>query len=222
MGPKLSNMLIPPNNEQNEPTQGDIGEIRNESTQAQCNEFEEIYSSANEELYPGCDFITPLDFMESFRILRSKHLQFSLGCGTETDEGLTKSFTFTTKLALKGTSLKLKAKEDIKYKSDLLVLYGTWVQSAKLESGWKVHMGLYFTKLPREASSFSSISISESSSSSPSESEEIDSTQTEAVLRHMGAKCKAGKWLESAHGSLLDKASKRSFILFFYKYLVTM
>nr|GEU90529.1 hypothetical protein [Tanacetum cinerariifolium] len=43
---------IPPNNEQNEPTQGDIGETSNEPTQAIRNEFEELYASANEELYP--------------------------------------------------------------------------------------------------------------------------------------------------------------------------
>ncbi|GJZ22490.1 hypothetical protein Tco_0559529 [Tanacetum coccineum] len=46
---------IPPNNEQNEPTQGDIGETSNKPTQAIHNEFEELYASANEELYPGCD-----------------------------------------------------------------------------------------------------------------------------------------------------------------------
>ncbi|GJZ72974.1 hypothetical protein Tco_0637120 [Tanacetum coccineum] len=44
---------IPPNNEQNEPTKGDIGETSNEPTQAICNEFEELYASANEELYLG-------------------------------------------------------------------------------------------------------------------------------------------------------------------------
>ncbi|GJT02449.1 hypothetical protein Tco_0823618 [Tanacetum coccineum] len=45
---------IPLNNEQNEPTQGDIGETSNDPTQAKRNEFEELYASANEELYPGC------------------------------------------------------------------------------------------------------------------------------------------------------------------------
>ncbi|GJU97830.1 hypothetical protein Tco_1327101 [Tanacetum coccineum] len=44
---------IPPNNEQNEPTQGDIGETSNEPTQAKRNEFEELYASANKELYLG-------------------------------------------------------------------------------------------------------------------------------------------------------------------------
>ncbi|GKF95244.1 hypothetical protein Tco_0287979, partial [Tanacetum coccineum] len=48
---------IPPNNEHNEPTQGDIGETSNEPTQATRNEFEELYSSANEALYPGCDHV---------------------------------------------------------------------------------------------------------------------------------------------------------------------
>ncbi|GKC10397.1 hypothetical protein Tco_1007179, partial [Tanacetum coccineum] len=33
---------IPSNNEQNEPTQGDIGETSNEPTQAKRNEFEEL------------------------------------------------------------------------------------------------------------------------------------------------------------------------------------
>ncbi|GJX30536.1 gag-pol polyprotein [Tanacetum coccineum] len=54
---------ILPNNEHNEPTQGDIGETSNESTQATRNEFEELYASVNEELYPGCDYVTRLDFM---------------------------------------------------------------------------------------------------------------------------------------------------------------
>ncbi|GJY62569.1 hypothetical protein Tco_0463226 [Tanacetum coccineum] len=49
---------IPMNNEQNKPTQGDIGET--------SNEFEELYASANEELYPGCDYVTRLDFMAKF------------------------------------------------------------------------------------------------------------------------------------------------------------
>nr|GFA29891.1 hypothetical protein [Tanacetum cinerariifolium] len=51
------------NNEQNEPTEGDIGKTSNDPTQAKRNEFEELYSSANEELYPGCDYVTRLDFM---------------------------------------------------------------------------------------------------------------------------------------------------------------
>nr|GEZ93946.1 hypothetical protein [Tanacetum cinerariifolium] len=54
---------IPLNNEHNEPTQGDIGETSNKPTQATRNEFEELYASANEELYPGCDYVTRLDFM---------------------------------------------------------------------------------------------------------------------------------------------------------------
>ncbi|GJR94126.1 reverse transcriptase domain-containing protein [Tanacetum coccineum] len=41
---------IPPNNEQNESTQGDIGKTSNEPTQAIRNEFKELYASANEEL----------------------------------------------------------------------------------------------------------------------------------------------------------------------------
>ncbi|GJR38289.1 hypothetical protein Tco_1213973 [Tanacetum coccineum] len=45
---------IPLNNEHSEPTQGDIGETSNEPTQATRHEFEELYASANEELYPGC------------------------------------------------------------------------------------------------------------------------------------------------------------------------
>ncbi|GJW99615.1 hypothetical protein Tco_0183529 [Tanacetum coccineum] len=57
---------IPLNNEQNEPTQGDIGETSNEPPQAKRNEFEELYASANEELYPGCNYVTRLDFMSKF------------------------------------------------------------------------------------------------------------------------------------------------------------
>ncbi|GJS91609.1 reverse transcriptase domain-containing protein [Tanacetum coccineum] len=45
---------IPPNNEQNEPSQGDISEISNEPTQAKRNKFEQLYASANEDLYPDC------------------------------------------------------------------------------------------------------------------------------------------------------------------------
>nr|GEX90514.1 hypothetical protein [Tanacetum cinerariifolium] len=44
---------IPLNNEQNEPTQGDISKTSNKPTQAICNKFEESYVSANEERYPG-------------------------------------------------------------------------------------------------------------------------------------------------------------------------
>nr|GEY65220.1 hypothetical protein [Tanacetum cinerariifolium] len=51
---------IPLNNEQNEPTQA----IRNE--------FEELYVSANEELYLGCDYVTRLDFMAKFTYFKVK------------------------------------------------------------------------------------------------------------------------------------------------------
>nr|GEZ87049.1 hypothetical protein [Tanacetum cinerariifolium] len=63
---------IPPNNKQNVPTQGDIGEISNEPTQAKRNEFEELYASAKEELYPGCNFVTRLDFMAKFTYFKVK------------------------------------------------------------------------------------------------------------------------------------------------------
>ncbi|GJU14449.1 retrotransposon gag domain, retroviral aspartyl protease [Tanacetum coccineum] len=63
---------IPLNNEQNEPTQGDIGETSNDPTQAKRNEFEELYASANEELYPGCDYVTQLDFMAKFTYFKVK------------------------------------------------------------------------------------------------------------------------------------------------------
>ncbi|GKC22362.1 hypothetical protein Tco_1024512 [Tanacetum coccineum] len=63
---------IPPNNEHNEPTQGDIGETSNEPTQATRNEFEELYASTNEELYPGCDYVTRLDFMAKFTYFKAK------------------------------------------------------------------------------------------------------------------------------------------------------
>nr|GEW71627.1 hypothetical protein [Tanacetum cinerariifolium] len=57
---------IPPNNKHNEPTQGDIDETSNEPTQATRNEFKELYASANEELYPGYDYVTRLDFRAKF------------------------------------------------------------------------------------------------------------------------------------------------------------
>nr|GFA54371.1 hypothetical protein [Tanacetum cinerariifolium] len=63
---------IPLNNEQNEPTQGDIGETSNDPTQAKRNEFKELYASANEELYPGCDYVTRLDFMAKFTYFKAK------------------------------------------------------------------------------------------------------------------------------------------------------
>nr|GFA44042.1 hypothetical protein [Tanacetum cinerariifolium] len=63
---------IPPNNEHNEPTQGDIGETSNEPTQDTRNEFEELYASANEKLYPGCDYVTRLDFMAKFTYFKVK------------------------------------------------------------------------------------------------------------------------------------------------------
>ncbi|GJY16983.1 hypothetical protein Tco_0387405 [Tanacetum coccineum] len=63
---------ISPNNEQNEPTQEDIGETSNEPTQAKHNEFEELYVSANEELYPSCDYVTRLDFMAKFTYFKVK------------------------------------------------------------------------------------------------------------------------------------------------------
>nr|GEY32096.1 hypothetical protein [Tanacetum cinerariifolium] len=62
----------PPNNEHNEPTQGDIGETSNELTQDTRNEFEKLYASANEELYPGCDNVTRLDFMAKFTYFKVK------------------------------------------------------------------------------------------------------------------------------------------------------
>ncbi|GJY58129.1 hypothetical protein Tco_0458021 [Tanacetum coccineum] len=63
---------IPPKNEHNEPTQGDIGETSNEPTQATRNEFEELYASANKELYPGCEYVTRLDFMAKFTYFKAK------------------------------------------------------------------------------------------------------------------------------------------------------
>nr|GEV74004.1 hypothetical protein [Tanacetum cinerariifolium] len=42
---------IPLNNKQNEPTQGDISETSNDLTQAKHNKFEELYASANKELW---------------------------------------------------------------------------------------------------------------------------------------------------------------------------
>nr|GEY07728.1 hypothetical protein [Tanacetum cinerariifolium] len=63
---------IPLNNEHNEPTEGDIYETSNEPNQATRNEFEKLYASANEELYPGCDYVTRLDFMAKFTYFKVK------------------------------------------------------------------------------------------------------------------------------------------------------
>ena len=65
---------IPLNNEQNEPTPTNIGETSNEPTQATTppvrNEFEELLASSNQPLYPGCDFMTTMDFMSKFTHLK--------------------------------------------------------------------------------------------------------------------------------------------------------
>ncbi|GJS28378.1 putative reverse transcriptase domain, ribonuclease H-like domain, aspartic peptidase domain protein [Tanacetum coccineum] len=63
---------IPLNNEQNTPTRGDIGETSNDLTQDKCNKFAELYASANKELYPGCDYVTRLDFMAKFTYFKVK------------------------------------------------------------------------------------------------------------------------------------------------------
>nr|GEW90472.1 hypothetical protein [Tanacetum cinerariifolium] len=63
---------IPLNNKQNEPTQGDFGKTSNDPTQTKRNEFEELYASANEELYPSCDYVTRLDFMAKFTYFKAK------------------------------------------------------------------------------------------------------------------------------------------------------
>nr|GEV72858.1 hypothetical protein [Tanacetum cinerariifolium] len=63
---------IPLNNEHNKPTQRDIGETSNEPTQATCNEFEELYASVNEELYPDCNYVTRLDFIAKFTYFKVK------------------------------------------------------------------------------------------------------------------------------------------------------
>nr|GEW42049.1 hypothetical protein [Tanacetum cinerariifolium] len=71
---------IPPNNEHNEPTQEDIGETSNEPTQDTRNEFEELYASANEELYPSCDYVTRLDFMAKFIYFKVKGYESIHAC----------------------------------------------------------------------------------------------------------------------------------------------
>ncbi|GJZ04489.1 hypothetical protein Tco_0537764 [Tanacetum coccineum] len=63
---------ITPNNEQNEPTQGDIYETSNKTTQVKRNRFEELYASANEELYQGCDSVTRFDFKAKFTHFKVK------------------------------------------------------------------------------------------------------------------------------------------------------
>ncbi|GJV01090.1 hypothetical protein Tco_1334659 [Tanacetum coccineum] len=69
---------IPPNNEHNEPTQGDIGETSNEPNQATRNEFEKLYDNANEELHPRCDYVTRLDFMAKFTYFKVKGQKFNM------------------------------------------------------------------------------------------------------------------------------------------------
>ncbi|GKD90585.1 RNA-directed DNA polymerase, eukaryota, partial [Tanacetum coccineum] len=64
-------MLNPSNNEHNEANQ-EILVDNNEPNQATRNEFEELYASANEELYPGCDYVTRLDFMAKFTYFKAK------------------------------------------------------------------------------------------------------------------------------------------------------
>nr|GEY93948.1 reverse transcriptase domain-containing protein [Tanacetum cinerariifolium] len=71
---------IPSNNENNKPTQGDIGETSNELTQATRNEFKELYASANEELYPSCYYATRLDFMAKFTYFKSSHTAKEMIC----------------------------------------------------------------------------------------------------------------------------------------------
>ncbi|GJS37658.1 hypothetical protein Tco_0536040 [Tanacetum coccineum] len=72
---------IPLNNEQNEPTQGDIGKTSNDPTQAKHNEFEELYASANEELYSSCDYVTRLDFMAKFTYFKVKDVSGKMSQG---------------------------------------------------------------------------------------------------------------------------------------------
>ncbi|GJX54836.1 hypothetical protein Tco_0283205 [Tanacetum coccineum] len=62
---------IPLNNEQNEPTQGDIGETSNDPTQAKRNEFEELYASANEELTRNVRLGLAADVNRSATLVRS-------------------------------------------------------------------------------------------------------------------------------------------------------
>nr|GFA49824.1 hypothetical protein [Tanacetum cinerariifolium] len=57
---------IPLNNEQNEPTQRDIGETSNSPAQAKRNEFEELYASANEELTKKCSIRVAADGFNPF------------------------------------------------------------------------------------------------------------------------------------------------------------
>nr|GEV22458.1 retrovirus-related Pol polyprotein from transposon TNT 1-94 [Tanacetum cinerariifolium] len=65
-------IYIPQNNEQHEPAQRDIGETSNKLTQAKGNKFGELYASPNQELYPGCGFMTRLDFMANLTHLNVK------------------------------------------------------------------------------------------------------------------------------------------------------
>nr|GEX65944.1 hypothetical protein [Tanacetum cinerariifolium] len=51
---------------------GDICETNNDPTQAKRNEFEDLYVSAKEELNPGCDYVTRLDFMANVTYFKVK------------------------------------------------------------------------------------------------------------------------------------------------------
>nr|GEX56847.1 hypothetical protein [Tanacetum cinerariifolium] len=71
---------IPLNNEENKPTQKDIGEISNDPTQAKRNKFKELYASTNEELYPSCNYVTRLDFMATFTYFKVKGYESIHAC----------------------------------------------------------------------------------------------------------------------------------------------
>ncbi|GJY10469.1 zinc finger, PHD-type containing protein [Tanacetum coccineum] len=75
-------------------TQGDIGETSNEPTQAKRNEFEELYASANEELYPGCDYVDVIrTYGQSFHYFK-KTLKRSGLSTIDTAFGLNDCFLF--------------------------------------------------------------------------------------------------------------------------------
>ncbi|GJZ31968.1 reverse transcriptase domain-containing protein [Tanacetum coccineum] len=108
---------IPPNNEQNKPTQGDIGETSNKLTQDKCNEFEELYVSANKDLYPGCDFVIRLDFMAKFTHFKVKANPRNIRLGLAVDgfnsfENLSQSYSmWLVILTIYNLSLRLCMKE---------------------------------------------------------------------------------------------------------------
>nr|GEZ34679.1 hypothetical protein [Tanacetum cinerariifolium] len=70
--PQMSDMTVLRNDLSYIPPNKEYNETSNEPTQATRNEFDELYANANEELYPGCNCVTRLDFMAKFTYFKVK------------------------------------------------------------------------------------------------------------------------------------------------------